>query len=463
MEDLSKNDFMVSVNNKDAKISSFETVKRRISHPTTPFRNFVLSFELYNYGEQVSEGIEYFVRNVLTDNDEIMIITPENVYKFSADESKDKIIADIKKLVKDDCQILKGKRTTYENNLKEMLRKSRLPDISSSPLGGAATAGPIIKFLNSYRTEWLTFKNRFLLPDVNKYKAVSLYFYGKDGDKWFINFQQREIIPELGELKTKIDEIRDTVSQIIDPEEQAWSPMIEKSARELEKSLLLSDMFPQDVIQDILLDLNMSYNVIFFRSKIKMKEGGVHESVSPDYEEILKNISRATGGSTLETTDIKNGLLQLSQHQDTSYLLNIPISPALLNIDVELKKGKYKIYYKKTYSGPEIKSVMQFSSDKVKISGVSVKNKKVKFTISNFSTDKSQVSESEGNLEVKMLITNEKETIIYRTGKILSTFKESIAITLPPLEHISGKNRMFIFVEDKITGMSSIFNREFVF
>jgi len=462
IENLSKNDFTVSINNENVEISSIKSVKRGMSHPTTPFRNFVLSFNLYHYGEQVGEAIEHFVKNILTDSDEIMIITPENVYKFSADESKEKTIDDIKKLVKDDSQIFKGKRTTYENNLKEILRTSRLPDVSSPSRGGAAIANPIMKFLKSYQTEWLTFKNRFLLPDVNKYKAVSSYFFGKDGDKWFINFQQREIIPELGELKTRIDEIRDSLSEIMDPKEQAWVPMIEKSARELEKSLLFSDMFPQDEIQDILMSSNISYDVILFRSKVKM-EGGVHEMVSPDYEDILRNISRATGGSTLETTDIKNGLLQLSQHQDTSYLLDIPISPVPVNIDIKLQKSDYETYHKKTYSGAEIKDVMQISADKVKISGVSVKDKIVKFIISNFSTDESQVSKSEGNLDVKMLIIDERGNTAYKTGNILKTFKDSITITLPPLDHIRGKNKVFIFAEDKIRGISSVFTGEFVF
>ncbi|MFX0198191.1 MAG: hypothetical protein ACFFCW_18900 [Candidatus Hodarchaeota archaeon] len=454
INDLSKNDFRVSINNEDVEILSFESVSRRISHPTTPFRTFILAFNLYDYGEQVSEGIEYFVRDVLTDNDEIMIITPENMYKLLPEVQKDKTIDDIKRYVKKDWQIFKGKRTTYENTFKEKLKRIRPQMISRESA---------LRFLNSYRSEWLTFKSRFLMPDVNEYKVVSQYLYGKEGDKWFINFQQREIIPELGELKKRIRDIRNFISSLAEAEETGWVPMLSKGVTELEKALLLSDRFPQEEIQDILLGLNISYNVILFKSKTKLGGSSPHESVSPDYEDILRNISRATGGFTLETTDIKNGLLQLSQHQDTSYLLNIPIIPTPLNIDIKLPKGNYETYHKKTYSGAEIKSIMQFSADKVKISGVSVKDKIVTFTISNFSTDQSQVSKSEGNLEVKMLVTNEKGEIMYRMTNTLKSFKDSIEITLPPLEHISGKNRVCIFTEDKITGISSIYATEFVF
>jgi hypothetical protein len=383
-----------------------------------------------------------------------MIITPENVYKLPIDVQKEKTIDDIKKLVKNDWQIFRGKRTTYANTLKEKLKKIRLGELSKEST---------LRFLNSYRSEWLIFKNRFLMPDLNKYKAVSQYFYGKEGDKWFINIQQREIIPELGELKKRIREIRNFISSIAESDETGWVPMLSKGITELEKALLISDKFPQEKIQDILLSLNISYDVIFFKSKIKMGGLSAHENVSPDYENILRKISRATGGFTLETTDIKNGLNQLSQHQDTSYLLDIPISPAPLIIDIRLKRGNYETCHKKTYTGAEIKSIMKFSSDKAKISGVSVKDKIVKFTISNFSTDKSQVGESEGNLEVRMLITNEKGDIIYRIINTLRTFKDSIIITLPPLENIQGKNRVFILAEDKITGISSILNKEFMF
>ena len=454
VNDLSKNDFRVSINNEEVEISSFKSVRRKISHPTAPFRTFILSFNFYDYGEQVSEAIEYFARDILTDNDEIMIITPENMYKLLPEVQKDKTIDDIKRYVKKDWQIFKGKRTTYENTFKEKLKNIRRQTMSRDSA---------LRFLNSYRSEWLTFKSRFLMPDVNEYKVVSQYLLGKEGDKWFINFQQREIIPELGELKKRIRDIRNFISSLAEPSETGWVPILSKGVTELEKALLLSDRFPQEEIQDILLGLNISYNVILFKSKTKLGGLSPHESVSPDYEDILRNISRATGGSTLETTDIKNGLLQLSQHQDTSYLLDIPVSPAPVNIDIQLPKGKYETYHKKAYSGAEIKSIMQFSADKVKISGVSVKDKIVSFTLSNFSSDQSQMSESEGNLEVKMLITNEKGEIMYRIVNTLKSFKDSIEITLPSLDHISGKNKVFIFAEDKITGISSIFAREFVF
>jgi len=456
IESLSKNDFMVSVNKKVVEISSFESVKRMISNPTTPFRNFILSFNLYDYGEQVNEGIEYFVRNILTDNDEMMIFTPENVHIFSTDAPKDKIIDDIKKLVKQDCRIFKAKRTIYKNSFKEKLGTTRLgiaPEVS--------TKDTALRFINSYRSEWLTFKNRFLIPDVNRYKLVSEYFYGKDGDKWFINFQQREIIPELGELRKKIRELRILVSSLAESEETGWGPMISKGIRDLEISLLLSGKFPQNEIQDILLGLNISYNVIFFKSKIKMD---TDENVSPDYEDILRNISRATGGFTLEVTDIKNGLLQLSQHKDISYLINIPVRRGNnLKIDIKARKGNYRTCHKKTYNKNEIERIIKFSTDKVKISDVSVKNKIVKFTLSNFSTDKSKVRELEGNLESILLIKNEKGDVIYKRSNILKTFKDTITIILPPLHNISGTNRVFIFAEDKITNLSIIFNRDFIF
>ena len=108
MENLSKDDFTVSVNKKNMRILSFESIKRTISNPTSPFRNFILSFNLYDYGEQVSEGIEYFIRNILTDIDKIMIITPKSVYTFSSGAAKDKTINDITKIVKKDCQIFKS-------------------------------------------------------------------------------------------------------------------------------------------------------------------------------------------------------------------------------------------------------------------------------------------------------------------------------------------------------------------
>ena len=463
MENLSKDDFTVSVNKKNMRILSFESIKRTISNPTSPFRNFILSFNLYDYGEQVSEGIEYFIRNILTDIDKIMIITPKSVYTFSSGASKDKTINDIKKIVKKDCQIFKGERAAYENSLKEMLSTTRLAAVPATTQD-TTSMDQAMRFVNSYQREWLIFKDRFLIPDVNEYKAVAEYFYGNEGDKWFINFQQREIIPELDKLRKKIDNIRDFIYSVGNPSDQSWAPMIEKSTRELEKSLLISDEFPQYEIQDILLSSNISYNVILFKSKRKLEESDIHEKISPDYEEILRNISRATGGFTLATTDLKDGLLQLSQHSYASYLISIPVNTEKdLKIDIELISGNYDIHYKKTYSNKEIKKIVKSSSGKVKISDVSVKNKSVKFTLSNFSINKSEENRPQGILEVKIVIKNEKGDVIYKTSNTLTTFENKITITLPFPSNISGKNRVFIFTEDKISNLSFIFNRDFVF
>ncbi len=134
-----------------------------------------------------------------------------------------------------------------------------------------------------------------------------------------------------------------------------------------------------------------------------------------------------------------------------------------MKIDIELISGNYDIHYKKTYSKKEIKNIIKTSLGKIKISDVSVKNKSFKFTLSNFSINKSEENRPQGILEVKIVIKNEKGDVIYKTSNTLTTFENKITITLPLPPNISGKNRVFIFAEDKISNLSFIFNRDFVF
>jgi len=467
LENLKKNDLTVFVNEKEIKISHLESTKMGISFPTSPFRNFVLSFNLFDYGEQVSEGIDFFFGNILTDMDRILIITPVKVYTFLTNVPRDKLTNDIKDIVKKDCQNFKAERATYQNSLKETFKKGESGgwQSSTSRVGEPPTLArdQIVRFLNSFQREWLTFKNRFLIPDLNKYKAVAEYFHGNDGDTWFINFQQREIIPELDVLKKTLDGLKDFLSSLDDPLDQSWAPMISKAVNELEKSLLISDRFPQEEIQDILLFSNIPYNVILFRSKRQQEGASAHEKISPDFENILRNISKATGGFALATTDLKEGLVQLSQHTDFYYLMNIPVQTGKeIKISIEPKKEAEDIFYKKTFTTEEIMNAKKVTMDKIKITDVSVKSKQIKFSLSNYSFD-DKADKSKMGVEVKIVIENEKREMIYKTSNVLTPTKNIITITLPPLERIQGKNRVFISAEDKTSRLISIFNKDFSF
>ncbi len=451
IENFSKDDFIVSVNKKNQEISCFQKISRSISNPSIPFRHFILAFNLYDYGEQISEGIEYFIKNILTKNGDILVVTPKKVYKFSRGLEKNSAISQIKEIVKKDSLNFKSERATYENNLKEKIKRIRTEEISTSSA---------VTFLNNYVREWNIFKSRLLIPNVKGYKAIADYFKGKDGDIWFINFQQREIIPVLDELKQVIDKLRDYISSLVEPEYQSWSSAISNGLIVLEKSLLISDNFPREEIQNIMLGSNISFNVILFKSRVKMAEAEIHDKNSPDYEDILRNISKATGGITITTADLKEGLYQISQYIDNSYLINFPLKKANgLEIDIKTRNGNYDIYYKEIYDKEEIKDKIKILTDKIQISNVSLKDKRIRFILSNFS----KADKSQGILEVKILIKNEEGNTVYEASNILKTFKDTITITSPPLLKVNGKNRIFILAEDKLTNYSSVFYKDFVF
>lgn len=459
---LKKADFSFYINEQRKEIIDLLGTKRTLSKADEP-RNFVLAFNLTEYGQQISEGISYFVEHVLDKNDSLIILTPLKMYRIAVSDKKVKIVEDIEKIVKkDSLNFKKNKISSRDNLLREIRKVNRGGSITSGGKAGNTTdltTTTIMQFLNDYNREWGNFKTKFLFPDLRQYSSLAMLLAKQSGEKWFINFQQREIMPALGEFKKAADSIRGYLSSVTSTEDQAAASSISSGLQTLEKAMLVSENFPRQILANLLMGANFSYNVILFRSL--RQDISNPDAQSPDYEGILRDFSEQTGGKDLDTTDLKEGIGAIMKNTDFYYDLIFKFEGTVedKNIRVEAAVPGAKIFYKDKFYKSEIQNLIDYLKEpKINISGFSIKGNQIRFTIGEFKIDKVE-NQQAGLMAVKIELKNDKHDTVFKTSKTLKSIKKSITISLPlPATH-KGYFQLHIQARDLLSQKSHDLNK----
>lgn len=437
--DLKKSDFSLTINKETRQIQDLIGKKRSLTRGNEP-RNFVLAFNLTEYGQQILEGISYFVENMLKKNDQLIVLTPLKMYRINNSSQKNKIIEDIREIVKKDTLAYKKNRISSRENLLRQIRKVNRGGSITSGSGSAGTVTTdlttqtIIQFLNDYSREWNNFKTKFLIPDMKMLSSIALMMAQQSGEKWLINFQQREIMPALGEFKKASNNIKTYLSSVTSTEEQSTAASINSGLQTIEKSMLISENFPKEILSNLLLGANISYNVILFRSL--RQDISNPDDQSPDYEGILRDISQQTGGTALDTTSLAEGLSAIAGNDDFYYNLIFAFNNQLEDkeIGVTVTAPEADIFYKNKFYESEIKNLIDYLKEpRITVSDFSIRGSRITFTISDFKIGDVD-NQKAGAMRVKIELIDSSHNIIYKTANTLKSVKKSItiSITLPP-------------------------------
>jgi len=454
---LNKDNFNLYINKERREISKL--FGNSISMPKYDgMRNFVLAFNLTEYGSQISQGITYFVETFLKKTDSLIVVTPIKTYRISVNNKKIKIIEDIEKIVKNDSLEFKKNRISSRQNLLREIRKvNQGRSLSVGTTAENMTEQMIIQFLNNYSREWNNFKTKFLFPDMRMYGTISSVLAKQEGEKWFINFQQREIMPALAEFKKARDTIKDYLSSLTG-QEQSTAGSISSALQTIEKSMLISIQFPKQTILNMLMGVNIKYNVILFRCL--RKDINSPDDQSPDYEGILREIAKKTGGVSIDTTNLKEGIDFIGQNKDFYYNLIFKFNGKVEDkeIDVKVTDPKVSVYFKNKFFKNEIQTLINYMKEpKVKLTNCSVKGHNLKFLISEFKIDTTN-NQKMGAVKVKIELLDNKRNAVFNTQKTLKSIKKSINISLNLPAKIKGYFELRISATDLYSGKKDVFS-----
>ena len=455
-KDLNKDDFELRINGEKKSLVDFFKKKRSIASITGE-RQFVLAFDAEDYGKPLADTVSHFVHQILTPTDQLLIRSPLHTYQINTESGREEVIQYIKTILEKDMNQWKENKTASLDNLNKLIEN--LEKKLDAKKGGIRS---VMFFINHYANEWRKFDKGFLLANLEQYSDITSLLAQRSGEKWLIHFQERDLIPMLARYQKIAARIKKYLSSV--PKEyEDKVPLIRSSLDKIEQSMLFSEDFPLEELLDILLGVNINYNVIFFSTQDQKTESG--DSVSPGYERILKDISRAAGGISIISshTNLVEHLEAIIQHVDFYYELVFTFAgePEDKNIEINATPGS-TVFYKKKFRKEELTWLKDWVTEKIGLSGFSLAGHQLSFTISGFKMNPVKNADGQpvptGTIKVEIRLIDDKSTTVYETGNTLKANDKSFNVSIKLPSEFNGYFKLSITAIDMVTNQSCQLN-----
>jgi hypothetical protein len=445
-------DFELYIDGEKKPIVEFHGKQRSI-RGTREGRQFALSFDVTGYGNPLADAVSHFVHHTLTPSDQLLVRSPIHIYKLNPTADKEEIIKYIDANLEKDILQYKNNKTTAVNTLTRLI-KNLETKIDKKKVGIRS----ILLFINQYSSEWKNFYALALTANLENYSELASRMSSEDqnAEKWLIHFQEND--REMTPIPEQYQKISAKIKKYVSANAKNFgddAALITETLDKIEKSMHFPGELPIKEMLNDLLGTNLNCTVFFLNSRNGGKEHG--------YEKTLQDICQATGGISIYTENPAEGLDAMNKHVDFYYELIFKFDgdPADKNIQVTLPgfsgTGNVHLYYKKKFKKEEFRWLMDYLADKEKeiaISGYSLENYRLNFTVSGFELSRSGEQPGQGIIKVTVHLINDKQETVYETGKTLKAAGTSVSISLDLPDRYKGYFKLSITAGDIISGKS---------
>lgn len=455
VRNLTKEDFELFENGVQQKITAFDVVSRKISSlgGTSPEglkispkkRLFILIFNIFDYNDEVGDGIDHFFLNVFRPGDQIIILTEDRLLNIDIKKNLSGMVNDLKETLQ------KYKSISTMETTKAFRQLRYEADRVMNPIGTGNRASDLIRFFDNYIRIWKDYKNRFISPDTVLYQSIISRVKQMDGEKWALCFLQRELFPRLqnaGRLSRVITGIIESGGG------SQWSRLVRAKQAELQQNLDYTSTFPTQLLNDLFMEANITFHLILMKPVGKiMAEDFEMGEVAQDYEECFKQISRSTGGYMTFSNKVTQALEEAAEVEDFHYLLVYSPKENQTN-------GQRKIKIKVKQEGVKIVHVENFralKSPPISISGFTSGKKSISFDLINYALEKFEGMLT-GIVDVKITVFDERSNKVFDQGKTLSLVKKDTHVALNFDALKSGRFYIIVQVIDRITNAVDVFS-----
>ncbi len=324
-------------------------------------RHFYLFFEMSEYDPKVRTAIEYFVKEVILPEDELIIVTPMRSYRMKSETfqvvGRTRVFDDLMGLLRRD--ILMG-TAEYRATLEDLkgLAQAISADLAmndEASLNAMATFDPfstsaaVVTGGQSFEEKlqlYLTYLNRLenlRVVEETRLTEFSRFLKDQAGEKEVFMFYQREFLPKLepkilNAYMTLFNDRPDTVQTI--------SGLFEFFRRD--------SVLNVDFIKKAFSDSSAAVHFLFISKPADRIPGIVMEEQSEDIFSAFMEMSRATGGFSSSSANIEQSMKAAVTASENYYLLyyvpkNYKVDGRFHNIQVRVKTGNYRISHRLGY------------------------------------------------------------------------------------------------------------------
>lgn len=458
LKDLNKDDFELQVNSETISLVAFFKKEKSIE-AISAGRQFVLAFDAVDYGKPLVETVSYFVHRILTPSDQLLLRSPLQTHRINTGSEKEEIIQYIENLLVKDIGQWKEKKSASLEIMHRLIENlERKIDAKKAGIRS------VLFFINHYTNEWRKYDKDYLLANLEQYPDITSLLAQREGEKWLINFQERDLIPMLARYQQISKKLKKYVSSFPKGFEEN-ATLIRSSLDKIEKSMLFSGDFPMEGMLNALLGANINYNVVFFSGQAGDTQ--TLDSVSPGYESILTDISRKTGGMSIisSSANLVKNLETIAKNVDFYYELAfaVGLKPEDKRIEIKVTPPNTDVFYKTGFKKDELKWLMDWVTGEISISDFALQGRQVSVTMSGYKMNRLKnaggAAEPNGIIKVEIRLIDEKNTTVYETGNTLKANDRSFNISLKLPSTFSGYFKLSITAIDLVANKSCQLNK----
>jgi hypothetical protein len=318
--------------------------------PSRPGRHFIIYFQMTEFDPKIEEAFNYLFNEMLTENDELTIITPQKPYQLAAEAFKARarkdLAKDMLKLVRKDIMAGAGEYRSLINELRRIARSIQGGPGSAGGFeaeGDAATDEMGLEFSLPRYKQVLERVEKIRFADQTKFleAAESLRRAVKPTQVFF--FYQREFRPTIS---------ADILSQIYQNNQER--PDIQAELNELFTFYKREFNFDVDRVGKALADAGTPFYALFLDRKAKNAFGIVMAEQSEDMFRIFRAVTKATGGGVDISENPASSLKKIAAMGNPFYVLAYtpsvpPGEGSFREIKVRVKDRPYTVVHRAGY------------------------------------------------------------------------------------------------------------------
>lgn len=490
VQGLEKTDFKLFVNGKEKEIHGFFEYKKKLTMTQAPqlrqepgnipsSRLFLLIFNIYDYHLDVSNSLDIFFDKIFRANDRLMVITNRFFFDDRKISNPRQEKMKLKKVLQSETEETGKKIKILEQQLQSLIRSYKNHErFRQRSRGSSLQEADTQAFISGYSKLIKNFKGLDLNLSTNSYIKLARYLKAQKAEKWVLNFYQ---IGRFFKLKLNSG-LLGSLLGIPSSDNKSWEyakrfgPLFStmKSYRtydQLYEELEIKDTLPQEDLSKLFANTGATFHTILMEDfgavRNDMAEDLTYIPVISDTYNLLKDISKETGGSFINSNKTEKFYKKITSTHDIFYMLTYVPGKGENNkkkkINVKVNNKKYRVYYDDGKRGSYFRKLMkkeQTEPFQIRIDNVDFNNNLLSFVVSNFKINEPGSDQpTVVKIPVRLQVFNRESESIFNgvemfTIKDLKKSKVKLQIAFPKFS--AGVYDVFIWVGDLLTGKNDL-------
>lgn len=463
---LSKDDFRLSEDKEPQTINGFYVRKKKMNvqntelQPASPApkpRYFVLVFRILDYNQQMKNGVQYIFDHLLRENDKLLVLVNDRTLLLNQDIWQVKRQEILDQLLAEEALKARQKLEQFFMLVQKDLDQTKLRMLMERDQNFYPPR--IIEFLEQYLQTWKEFKNKYLIPDLDKFYNFARHLEKVKEEKWVLTFYQIEMFPKMkisGPIRRQIDALVDDMTASGGSAEQ-FAKVISRSLDAIDRTMNAAGEFPAEQIGKMLIRVDTTYHC-FISGVVRegLSEDLEYKKVASDLENSLREITKSSGGEVIFSGNIGSALHAIEEKEDVYYVLTYEPKnrERTGKVRIELNDPRCRLFYDDQVRSDYIAAYLKkkkVEDPTLQLDRIALAGNQLQLEISSFKMLEAKAKKS-GQLRVAISIRDDHDRTLYEQSRSLAAKEANVSLVVDFTFLKPGKYFFLVDVCDLLSG-----------